>query len=176
MDSGLIFSPKLSSFVSIAASPKCCMLSCICCQWQSWKSCPKMFWHILDRLIWPCPWTLSPLLQKERQLLFSSMQRLKKHFWSATGVPQLNPPYCSMCHTLSICQRIRRLVMSDLASFVVSLWIRLCEGRFSGILCVCIYFAGTYFACCWAHMGSLQLFPTLNPANYYDGSETTWLH
>ena len=42
------------------------------------------------------------------------------------------------------------------------------------ILCVCMYFPHINFACySWAHVGSLQLFPILNPANNHsNGSET----
>lgn len=68
--------------------------------------------------------------------------------------------------------------MSDLASFVGYLWIRLCEGRFcqpavKGSF-MFAYISHTHtLPASRARMGSLQLFPSLNPANnHYDESET----
>lgn len=68
--------------------------------------------------------------------------------------------------------------MSDLASFVGDLQIVFCEGHFfqpaekGSFVFARISHTHTLSAI-WAHMGSFQLFPTLNPAsNHFKGSET----
>lgn len=135
----------------------------------------KMFCRISDKLI--RPWmSFSFWLQRRRKK--KKKDNYSSHLCNtkAFGVP-LYPIllFPSMCHTLSICQRIRRLVMSDLASFVSYLWIRLCEGRFlpassERIYRLCIYSRHTYSASSFGHTWgayscSLQLNPANNPHN-----------